>query len=108
MLESPPFAVENAIKRLGINLKTARLRRNLSIQHVVEITGLGRRAIADAEKGKLTTGIGMYAALLWAYDLLTPLDEIANPLKDVTGQALMSANQRERARKSSLDLDNDF
>lgn len=108
MLASPPFAIESAIQRLGINLKTARLRRNLSIQHVAEVTGLGPRAIGDAEKGKLTTCIGIYAALLWAYDLLSPLQELANPLNDATGQAAALSNERERARKQNKDLDNDF
>jgi hypothetical protein len=61
----------------------------------------------DAEKGKVSTGIGIYAALLWAYDLLHPLEELANPVKDEEGLTLVAAREKTRARKSR-DLDNDF
>jgi len=45
--------------------------------------------------------------LLWAYDLLSPLEKLADPLADKEGLALMSAKEGRRARKSG-DLDNEF
>lgn len=108
LLEAPPFAVEDTLKRLGVNLRTARLRRNLTIQHVAEMIGTGPRAVADAEKGKLTTGVGIYAALLWAFDLLGQLSDVADPAKDDEGQTLALSRERERARESDEGLDNDF
>jgi len=108
LLQAPPFAVEEALKRLGSNLRTARLRRNLTIQQVAEKIGTGTRVVADAEKGKFTTGVGNYVALLWVYDLLGQLNEVADPVKDEEGQNLALANDRERARQSDKDIDNDF
>jgi transcriptional regulator with XRE-family HTH domain len=108
LLEAPPFAVEDTLKRLGSNLRTARLRRNLTIQQVAEKIGTGPRAVADAEKGKLSTGIGIYAALLWTFDLLQQLNDVADPAKDDEGQTLALSNERERARQSDEGLDNDF
>ncbi len=70
LLQAPPYQVEQALKRLGENLRTARIRRKLTIEEVAQKIGTGRRAVMDAEKGKASTGIGVYAALLWAYDLL--------------------------------------
>jgi len=107
LLTAPPYAVEQALTRVGKNLRTARLRRNLTIADVAEKIGSGPRAIMDAEKGKASTGVGVYAALLWAYGLLGPLDELASPLKDEEGMALESAKSRRRARKGK-GLDNDF
>jgi hypothetical protein len=49
--------------------------------------GTGVRAVMDAEKGKPSTGIGVYVALLWAYDLLQPIEDVANPMKDELGLA---------------------
>jgi hypothetical protein len=49
----------------------------------------------------------VYAALLWLYDLLYELDEVAEPANDREGLTLESARQRTRARKSK-GLDNDF
>lgn len=107
LLEAPPYAIEKALLRLGADLKTARLRRNLTIQEVAQKIGTGPRAISDAEKGKITTSIGVYAALLWVMGLLEQLDEVAEPSKDLEGQTLASLHQRERARHPG-DLDNDF
>lgn len=108
LLAAPPFAVEETLKRLGSNLRIARLRRNLTIQQVAEKIGTGSRAVTDAEKGKLSTGIGIYAALLWAFDLLQHLRDVADPSKDDEGQTLALSKGRERARQSDEGLDNDF
>jgi transcriptional regulator with XRE-family HTH domain len=104
---APPFPVEHALKRLGENLRTARIRRNLTMEDVAERIGTGTRAVMDAEKGKPSTGIVVYSALLWLYDLLQPLEELADPLKDKEGLSLEAAKSRTRARKSG-GLDNDF
>lgn len=104
---TPPYPVEQTIRQVGANLRTARLRRNLSIEQVAEKIGAGTRAIRAAEQGKVTTGVGVYIALLWAYDLLEPATELADPGKDDTGLAFLGENERIRARSRSR-LDNDF
>lgn len=104
---TPPFPVEQALKRLGANLRTARVRRNLTIEDAAERIGTGPRAVMDAEKGKASTGIVVYSALLWLYDLLQPFGEIADPSKDKEGLSLEAARGRTRVRKSE-GLDNDF
>jgi transcriptional regulator with XRE-family HTH domain len=107
LTSSPPYPVEQAIHRLGANLRTARLRRNLSVEDVAQKIGTGRRAVLEAEKGKASTSAAVYMALLWAYDLLAPMEAIADPASDREGLALSA--QRERARASrSKELDSDF
>jgi transcriptional regulator with XRE-family HTH domain len=107
LLTAPPYAVEKTLKGLGANLRTARLRRNLTIAEVAEKIGTGARAVADAEKGKPSTGIVVYAALLWALDLLDQLDVVASPESDQEGQTLALARERSRARPKT-ELSNDF
>jgi transcriptional regulator with XRE-family HTH domain len=107
LLDTPPYSVEQALSRLGQSLRTARVRRNFTIQEVADKIGTGPRAIMDAEKGKASTGIGVYVALLWVYDLLPPFNELANPTLDEHGLTLAAAKEKTRARKSA-DLDNDF
>ena len=104
---APPYEVEQAIARLGRDLRTARLRRNLTIKEVAERIGTGPRAVMDAEKGKPSTGIAVYTALLWTYDLLRPFDALADPLADSEGLALDRLSGRVRAR-GTKGLDNDF
>ena len=105
--QTPPFPVEQAIKRLGANLRTARLRRNLTIGEVAEKIGTGPRAVSDAEKGKPSSGIVVYTALLWAYDLLGPMEALADPARDEEGLSLELSSGRRRARAIE-ELDNDF
>ena len=107
LLEAPPYQVEQALKRLGANLRTARTRRKLTIGEVAQKIGTGPRAVMDAEKGKPSTTVGVYAALLWAYDLLGPVNELANPITDEQGLALASAREKTRVRKSK-GLSGDF
>ncbi|HUZ33369.1 MAG TPA: helix-turn-helix domain-containing protein [Xanthobacteraceae bacterium] len=104
---APPHPVEKALKDLGTNLRTARLRRKMTIEDVATRIGTGPRAVMEAEKGKPSTGAAVYLALLWAYGLLAPVEELADPTTDTEGLARDSASGRVRARKSAA-LDNDF
>lgn len=105
LLEAPPHPVEQALKRLGANLRTARLRRNLTIAEMAEKIGTGPRPVSDAEKGKPSTSAAVYMALLWACDLLDQMRDVADPARDEEGLALTSS--RERARQKQ-ELDSDF
>ncbi len=107
LTKAPPYAVEQSLKRLGVNLRTARLRRNLTIEDVAEKIGTGPWPVSEAEKGKPSTSAAVYMALLWAYDLLGQIEDVASPLRDEEGLARAAAQERERARAKS-GLDNDF
>lgn len=107
LIQSPPYPVEQALRHLGANLRTARLRRNFTIKAVAEKIGTGPRPVADAENGKPSTGAAVYIALLWAYDLLDPLADIADPAFDKEGLALSPGRERARVNRTD-DIDNDF
>jgi transcriptional regulator with XRE-family HTH domain len=107
LLMSPPFAVEEALVRLGDRLRTARLRRNLTIAETGKKIGAGPRAVSDAEKGKPSASIAIYVALLWAFDMMAELETVADPARDAEGLALAKRQTRSRARQPR-GLDNDF
>jgi transcriptional regulator with XRE-family HTH domain len=107
LLASQPYPVERALKTVGGNLRTARIRRGLTMKAAAQKIGTGYRAVMEAERGKPSTGVAVYAALLWLYDLLPPFEDLANPLKDAHGLALARRKQPVRARKAR-GLDNDF
>jgi transcriptional regulator with XRE-family HTH domain len=102
-----PHSVETGIRKLGQNLRAARLRRNLSIEDVAARIGVSRFVVADAEKGKPSTGIAVYAALLWTYRLLDQFTEIASATNDTEGAALSLTRERARAPRQRT-LSNDF
>ena len=104
---APPFAIERSLKKLGERLRKARLRRNLTLADAAAKIGTGIRAVRDAENGRASASIGTYWALLWAYDLLGPTEDLADPAKDVEGNALETRRARAGGR-STKALDNDF
>jgi transcriptional regulator with XRE-family HTH domain len=107
LLLSPPYQVEQTIQQLGENLRVARLRRNMTIADAAERIGTGPRAVMDAEKGKASSSIVIYAALLWLYDQLDQLEQVAQPANDKEGLLLVAARERRRARKEK-SVDSDF
>ena len=107
LVQSPPFAVEQTLRQLGGNLRLARVRRSLTISDVAERIGTGPRAVMDAEKGKPATSIVVYAGLLWLYNQLDQLEEVADSSRDSEGLSLVAVKERQRVRKGK-GLDNDF
>lgn len=105
LLSSPPYPVEDSLRRLGANLRTARLARNIKVDEAAARIGTGRRAVLEAERGNPGTAAAVYLALLWTYDLLGPVAQLADPGLDLVG--LASSARRERARTPHT-LDNDF
>jgi transcriptional regulator with XRE-family HTH domain len=107
LLGATPYGVERTLKKLGADLRTARLRRNLTAAEVAQKIGTSRFAVADAERGKPSTSVAVYAALLWVYGLADRLRDLADPATDAEGTrlALLRMPQRARHRRS---LSNDF
>jgi transcriptional regulator with XRE-family HTH domain len=105
--ESPPAAVENVLKRLGLNIRTARLRRRLSMKELAERIGVSRYVVADIEKGKPTTAIAAYIGALWALGLLRDVREVADPDRDEEGKILERARSPKTAPKRRV-IDDDF
>jgi transcriptional regulator with XRE-family HTH domain len=97
---APPQAVATALENLGGNLRTARLRRNLSLAELASKIGVDRHVISGAENGKLGTGAGVYIGMLWALNLLPSLNGVADPQADEEGLALVGLEERERTRGS--------
>ncbi len=107
VFRAPPVEVENVLKQLGARLRSARLARNLSMDHVAAKLGVGRRVIATAEAGKPGTAVGVYVSLLWLYGLAAQMNDVADPARDeTTMRTLAQRSNAYPSRKGALD--NDF
>ena len=78
------------LETMGLQIKTARLRRNLSVELVAERAGISRATLWQIEKGASTVSIGAYAATLHALDgmdkdllLVAKDDELGRTLQDL-------------------------
>lgn len=107
LTDTPPYPVEQALRTLGANLRTARLRRNLSLDAVGRKIGSTRQRVAEAEQGKPGVSISMYVAMMWVFGMVDQVAELADPGRDSEGLAL--ANHRERRHSgASRGLSDDF
>ena len=95
----PSLAVEMALKALGENLKTARLRRRLPQSQVAERAGISLNTLSKIEAGDPGVAIGNVAAVMQAIGLGTPFEEIASPALDLSGLRLESERLPKRARQ---------
>jgi transcriptional regulator with XRE-family HTH domain len=93
-----PAAVLNALAKLGRDIATARIRRRLREEDLATRAGITRMTLRRVEAGALGTGIGAYAAVLWALGLHHDLTDAAAPERDIEGQTLEAARRGERVR----------
>ena len=103
----PPAAVEDALERLGRNIRTARLRRRMPQQQLAQHMGVSRFVVADIERGKPTTGIATYLGALWALGLLAHMRDVGDPDRDEEGKTLERARSPRTARPRR-SLSDDF
>jgi transcriptional regulator with XRE-family HTH domain len=102
-----PAAVEEALIRLGRNIRTARLRRRPSRQDLAGRIGVSRQVLARIEKGKPTTAVAAYLGALWVLGLLNQLRDVADPDRDEEGKILEWARSPKAAPKRRK-MDDDF
>jgi transcriptional regulator with XRE-family HTH domain len=88
--------MEYAIKKIGIRLKKARLRRNIMAEVLAEEVGISKGTLAAIEKGVPTVSIGAYVAVLCGLDMERDLELVA--LDRVGRENYRENNFQERKR----------
>ena len=88
---TPPARVSATLTRLGTNVRTARLRRRLSIEQVAERVGCSRYTVSSVEKGRPGVSAGAYFTVLWSLELLDDARLLADPDRDDEGKVLQAA-----------------
>ena len=71
---------QQALVKMGANMRKARLRRNLNAEYIAEQANISTDTLSSIEKGAPTVSIGAYAAVLAVLELdkdiqLVALDE---------------------------------
>ncbi|WP_428658563.1 helix-turn-helix domain-containing protein [Reyranella sp.] len=94
----PSIAAQRALRKLGVDMRDARLRRRLPAEVVAQRAFTSRPTLQRIEAGDHRVGIGIYAAVLQALGLLDGLAMIADAARDSTGLALAAEELPKRAR----------
>ena len=83
----PSAAVQRALRQLGQDLRTARVRRRLTMAVVAERAFTSRPTLHRVERGDPSVGLGIYASVMHALGLLDALAQAADPSRDEVGLA---------------------
>jgi transcriptional regulator with XRE-family HTH domain len=102
-----PFEVSEAVKRLGENIRIARVRRRIRQEDLAEKCDITRKTLYGIENGLPGIAVGNIFTVLWTLGLIESTRAIAEPDEDEHGKILEAAKQPQRVRDSS-DVDNDF
>ena len=93
----PPPAARRALRKLGEDIRDARLRRKLPMEIVAQRAATSRPTIARIEQGDPSVSIGIVAAVLQALNLLERLADVADAVHDDIGQNISRAELPKRA-----------
>lgn len=94
----PPDEIVETLVRLGKNIRTARLRRNVQQAQLAKKLGISRALVAQLEQGNPKSSIAVYLGALWAMGLLDDMRTVANPDTDAEGRTLERLRFPTRAR----------
>ena len=94
----PSAAVQRSLRKLGADIRDARLRRSLPMAVVAERAFTSRSTLQRVEEGDTAVSVGIYAAVLQALGLLAGLGDVADVANDSVGQSLAAASLPKRAR----------
>ncbi|MCF6246334.1 MAG: helix-turn-helix domain-containing protein [Desulfobacula sp.] len=93
-----PVSICSGLKKLGGDLKKARLRRRLKMSVVADRAGISLETLAKIQKGDSGVSIGNYAAVIFAIGLGTKWMGLAGIENDSMGRMLDEERIPMRAR----------
>ncbi|WP_029557056.1 helix-turn-helix domain-containing protein [Xanthobacter sp. 91] len=93
-----------ALKRLGNDVRGARLRRGIAVADLAARAGTSPSTIARLEKGDPGVGIGVLAGILVVLGLVERLADLIDIRKDDLGLALASEQLPQRGRTYAAKL----
>src|SRR3546814_875636 len=79
---------EQALRRLGENIRIARLKRRLGMRDFATRIGASESTLARLERGEPGTSIGTLAMALLVLGEIHRLEELLDPASDETGLLL--------------------
>src|SRR6266566_990700 len=97
-LHALPIPARNALRKLGSDIRDARLRRRLSTTLVAQRGFLNRKTLRKIEKGDAGVSIGGYARLLVVLGMTDRLGYLADARFERVGLTLEEERSPKRGR----------
>lgn len=97
--ESLPQELKIGLAKLGENIRTARKRRQWTIQEMASRMFVIRQTLSRLERGDPGVTLSVMVSALWVLGLEKQLFQVAVPAEDKAGIFLEKKHQPERVRR---------
>ncbi len=94
-----PIPVRRALRKLGQDIRDARLRRRIPTDVMAERASISRTTLNKIEKGDPGVSLGNYANVLFVLGMAERLGELADVKTDTVGLELEEERLPQRIRK---------
>jgi transcriptional regulator with XRE-family HTH domain len=96
-----PIPVARALRKLGRDIREARLRRRIPVALLAERASISRTTLNKVENGEAGVSFGAYATVLFSLGMLDRLTDLADPRHDGVGLTLEAERLPQRIRLTS-------
>ena len=93
-----PIPVRRALRKLGQDIRDARLRRRIPMTLMAERASITRATLAKIERGDPGVALGNYTSVLFALGMAERVGELADPRTDIVGLSLEEERLPRRIR----------
>jgi DNA-binding XRE family transcriptional regulator len=90
--------VRRALKKLGKDIKEARIRRSITIAMMAERADVTAITIAKVEKGDPSVSFGTYATVIFILGMIDKLGDLMDLSGDIVGKQLAEEQLPKRVR----------
>lgn len=104
---SLPIPVKKALKKLGHDIRVARIRRRITMDLMSKRASISRTTLTKIEKGDPSVSFGIYATVIFILGLVSNLANLLDANRDELGRDLEEENLPQRIRPSHKSLRKD-
>ena len=99
---SLPIPVKKALKKLGHDIRTARIRRRIPMDLMAKRASISRTTLTKVEKGDPSVSLGTYVTIIFILGMLSNLANLLDINKDELGRSLEEEILPVRVRTPSI------
>ena len=93
-----PIPVRRAVRKLGQDIRDARLRRRIPTELLAERASISRMTLYNVERGDVNVSMGTYATILFVLGMIEQLGNLADADADKLGRQLEEERLPKRVR----------
>ncbi len=95
-----PIPVRRALRKLGHDIRDARLRRRIPTEIMAERASISRTTLYKIENGDVNVSMGTYSTILFVLGMIDRVSNLADASVDAVGRQLEEEHLPKRIRLS--------